>query len=119
MLNKLNIRHRTLSTLNTITKDQTCEIGIRVIEARLTINVAKIGSMTPFAKILFGKEERKTDAFALGGKNPKWNAYFLFTLTSSTIEIIVCDKTFIIGETEVGRCTIYLDDVLQGHNTEW
>ena len=119
MINKQNLKQRTISDLNIETKETKNEIGLRLIEGRLSVNVARIGSMYPYVKVIFGTEIWKSESSSTGGMHPKWNCYHLFEILSQTLEIIVYDKVFLFGDTEIGRCTIHLADVLQGHLTEW
>lgn len=110
-------KQRTISELETESKEFKGELGIKVIEARLNVNVARMGTMSPYIKIMFGKELWKTDYST--GMHPKWNEYHSFSFTCQTMELAVFDKGFILGDTEIGRCTIHLIDVIQGHSTEW
>lgn len=110
-------KQRTISELETDSKEYRGEIGVKVIEARLNVNVARMGAMNPYIKIVFGKEIWKTDYST--GMHPKWNEYHSFPFTCQVIELAVYDKGFILGDTEIGRCTIHLMDVIQGHSTEW
>jgi C2 domain len=119
MLNKQNIRQRTISTLSIEKGRVKSEFILRLIEGRLMINVAKLGLMYPYIRIKYGQEEWKSETSTVGGMKPKWNDLHLFPFISSIMEIIVFDKVFLFGETEIGRCQIYMEDVLQGHNLEW
>ena len=109
-------KQRTISELDSENQLLKGDLNLKIIEARLSINVSRLGPMSPYVKILFGKEVWKSESSS--GMHPKWNEVHLFSPKSSTIEVSVFDKG-IFSDTEIGHCTIHLTDVLQGHLTEW
>ena len=100
MINKQNLKQRTISDLNIETKETKNEIGLRLIEGRLSVNVARIGSMYPYVKVIFGTEIWKSESSSTGGMHPKWNGYHLFEILSQTLEIIVYDKVFLFEDAQ-------------------
>jgi hypothetical protein len=73
--------------------------------------------MSPYVKVTFGKETWKSTSSS--GMHPKWHEVHSFSFKSSTLEVAVYDKGFLFSDTEIGRCTIHMTDVVQGHSTEW
>lgn len=117
MSDKNNPRQRAISDHdfpNTISRP----LSLRLIEANLEINVAKIGSMHPYAKIYYGNEVWKSDSASNPGMSPKWNSIYKLPSAGNTIQLILFHKAFLIGDIEIGRCTISLSDVMQGHLIE-
>ena len=120
MLNKHAHKTRAISNLNfTEGPEQPSAIGIRIIEGRLSVNVSRIGPMYAYVHLIFGQDSWKSDPSSVGGMHPKWNLFHHFSTSSQTLEVIVMNKVFLFGDTEVGRCTIHLSDVVQGHLTQW
>ena len=118
MINKQH-KQRAVSNLDLECSEHKGGIGLRLMEGRLMVNVARIGLMYPYAKVLFGNEMWKSESAINGGMHPKWGFFHYFSETSQTLQVIVLDKAFLFGDTEIGRCTIHLTDVMQGHLTEW
>mmetsp|Transcript_8692 Transcript_8692/g.12920 ORF Transcript_8692/g.12920 Transcript_8692/m.12920 type:complete len:350 (+) Transcript_8692:1752-2801(+) len=95
-------------------------ITFRIIEANLSINVAKIGSMHPFVRVSYNGTNWKSESSSKPGMNPKWNACHSFTYSGSrTLEFTVYHKNLLIGETEIGKVTLNLNEICEGHETEW
>jgi hypothetical protein len=95
------------------------KLGFRLLEGRLSINVAKIGDMNPYVKVVFDKEIWKS--VSSKGMHPKWNDShkFIGSPIAQSLEVTVYDKGFIFGDTEIGKRSIVLNDVIMGHSTEW
>ena len=119
MISKLIPKQRAVSELDIESKEKKTELVFRLIEARLSVNVARIGPMMPYVQVEFGKETWKSKTCNTNGMNPKWNCKHYFEITNHCLDIAVYDKVFLFGDTEIGRCKVYLSDVLQGHLTEW
>lgn len=120
MSGKLNLRQRAISDYEFAKSSKKKQFSLQLHEGRLSTNVAKLGQMYPFVKIFFANEVWKSDSSHQGGLHPKWNQFNQFaSSTQKTLELVVFDKSFFFGETEIGRCTIHLNDVVQGHLTEW
>jgi hypothetical protein len=120
MNSKLSFRQRAISDYELAEKKSQLNFLLQIIEGRLYINVSRLGAMYPYTKLYFGNEIWKSEASVQGGMHPKWNQ--TFSLSSSTqriLELVVYDRSLIFGETEIGRCTVDLHDVVQGHQTEW
>ena len=120
MIGKGNLRQRAISDYEFVKKKTKAQFVVQLHEGRLYINVARIGSMYPIVKFSLGSEVWKSETSEIGGHYPKWNQFFSFPLDiQRNLEVIVFDKSIIFGETEIGRCTILLSDVVQGRLTEW
>jgi hypothetical protein len=93
-------------------------IAIKVLEAQLQLDVAKLGSMKPFVKVTYGNVSWRTDIST--GMKPKWNTTHVFeSCDSDTVEVVVYHKNMLFGETEVGKCVLNLSEVARRHLTEW
>ena len=120
MNGKLNLRQRAISDYEYAKTKNKSQFSLQLHEGRLQINVARLGKMYPFVKSFFGNEMWKSENSENGGQYPKWNQFHQFPVSNQkTLELIVYDKSYIFGDTEIGRCTIHLNDVVQGHLTEW
>jgi hypothetical protein len=92
-------------------------LGLRVIEARLCVNVAKFGDMKPYAVVTYGSQVWKT-ASSLGMK-PVWNSYFeLLYGTLDVVTVEIYHKAMLIGDVEIGKANISLKQVSK-HDAEW
>lgn len=120
MQEKASSRQRAISDYEFDNKKKRVKFTLKLIEGHLHINVARLGAMYPYAKVCFANESWKSEPSPIGGTKPKWNQSYSFSSSNQeTVQIIVCDKSIIFGECEVGRCTIHLNDVRQNHLTEW
>ncbi|OMJ82219.1 hypothetical protein SteCoe_17116 [Stentor coeruleus] len=120
MQEKNNSRQRAISDYEFDNKTKKVKFTLKLIEGHLHINVARLGVMYPYAKVSFANESWKSEPSPIGGTKPKWNQSYSFSSSNQeTVQIIICDKSIIFGECEVGRCTIHLNDVRQNHLTEW
>ncbi|CAG9314891.1 unnamed protein product [Blepharisma stoltei] len=91
---------------------------VKIVEARININVATLGSMKLYCKINSDQIEWKTHS--LSGSNPKWNATYEFRIKeSSSLKVVVHHKEMIFGEKEVGSCDINVKEVSQGRFSNW
>ena len=71
MNGKLNLRQRAISDYELAKKKKKVQFILQVHEGRLSINVARIGTMYPYLKIFFGNEVWKSEASEEGGMHPK------------------------------------------------
>lgn len=93
-------------------------IAIKVLEAQLNLDVAKLGSMKPFVKITYGNVSWRTEISM--GMKPKWNTTHVFeSCDSDIVEVTVYHKNMLFGETEVGKSMLNLSEVAKRHLTEW
>ena len=115
MLSKAH-KQRAISDQHSENQILNYDLNLKIIEARLSINISRIGPMSPYVKIQFGKEVWKSESSS--GMHPKWNEVYLFSPRSSALEVSVHDNG-LFSDTEIGRCTVHFSDVLQGHLTEW
>ncbi|CAG9311760.1 unnamed protein product [Blepharisma stoltei] len=119
MFGKSLLKQRTISSSN-FSPNFSSGVSFRLIEARLTKSVAIIGSMNIYAKVYYSNQIWESSVCSSLGLHPKWDASYHFDYSDShTIQLILFHKAFLLGDTEIGRCTIDLHDVLQGHLTEW
>jgi C2 domain len=120
MIGKLNLRQRAISDYEFGKNKNKAQFCLQVREGRFSVDVARIGVMYPYLKIFFGDEIWKSEPSSNGGMHPKWDQVHQFSYSSQkTLEIIAYDKSLIFGETEIGRCTIHLNDVVQGQLIHW
>lgn len=99
------------------TKTYKAMLGLRVIEARLCVNVAKFGDMKPYAVVTHGTQVWKTAASV--GMKPVWNSYFELTHGASDIVTVeILHKAMLIGDVEIGKANISLKKVSK-HESEW
>lgn len=119
MNGKSNIRQRAISDYNFIRKT-TPQVIVYLQEAKLLVNVSRIGNMYAYAKVKLGKLEFVSLSSEVGGQHPKWNQFFSFPFSyERLLSISVFDKSILFGETEIGRCLIDLSDVMQGRSSCW
>jgi len=63
--------------------------------------------MSPFCQITLGYESYATECS--NGNCPKWNKEFTFNeMTQTSLKLSVHHKAILLGQTEVGHCTIKL-----------
>lgn len=116
----MNLRQRAISDYEFARNRDKSQFVVQLLEGRLSVNVARIGNMYPFVKFTLGNETCRSEISDVGGMYPKWNQFFSFGLNlQKTFDIAVFDKSILFGETEIGKASIYLPDVLQGRHTEW
>jgi len=92
-------------------------LGLRVIEARLCVNVAKFGDMKPYALVTYGAQVWRTASSA--GMKPVWNSYF--ELSYGALDVVTIElfhKAMLIGDVEIGKSNISLKQVSK-HDAEW
>jgi len=95
-------------------------IGVRVIEALLQKNVAKIGHMHVFVQVNYGEQVWKSPLSMRAGMKPRWNSYHNFEINDSDVfHITLYHKAMIFGDIEIGSCNLQLADIRAGHLTEW
>ena len=95
-------------------------MGLRVLEARLQVNVARLGKMNPFVRVVYDQQVWSSNVSSRQGTKPKWNAYHVFERTEAQFVVVeVLHRALMLGDVEVGRCMLQLSDVLQGHQTDW
>ena len=119
MNGKSNIRQRAISDYNFIRKG-TPQVVVYLQEAKLFVNVSRIGNMYAYAKARLGKVEFVSLCSEVGGQHPKWNQFFSFPFSyERLLSVSAFDKSILFGETEIGRCLIDLSEVLQGRSSSW
>lgn len=89
--------------------------SLRVVEARLTVNVARVGHMTPYVEVTCGATTIRTRATTCQDMQPRWNENTVFAF-SRPIVLVVYHKSLMLKDTEVGRCTL---DPVQVQLTDW
>lgn len=95
-------------------------MGLRVLEARLQVNIARLGKMNPFVRVVYDQQVWSTSVSSRQGTKPKWNAYHVFERSDAQFVVVeVLHRALMLGDAEVGRCVLQLSDVLQGHQTDW
>jgi hypothetical protein len=109
-------KQRAISELDSERQVFKYDLNLKVIEARLTTNISRLGPMSPYVKIQSDKEQWRSESSS--GMHPKWNEVYLFSPKSPILEVSIHDKG-LFSDSEIGRCQIHLSDVLQGHLTEW
>ena len=119
-MSKMNSRQRAISDYEFVRNKGKVQFVVQLHEGRLCVNVARIGVMYPFVRFVLGNEVLKSEGSEVGGLYPKWNQFFSFGVNFlKVLEVVVSDKSLLFGETEIGRISIHLPDVLQGRHTEW
>jgi len=95
-------------------------MGLRVLEARLQVNVARLGKMNPFVRVVYDQQVWSSSISSRQGTKPKWNAYHVFERSEAQFVVIeVFHRALMLGDAEVGKCVLQLSDVLQGHQIDW
>ena len=94
------------------------KLTVKVIEAKLTRDTEMFASMSPYVKVLCGGVEYQTKIHESGGKQPKWNQSFNFSIVGErTLTFKIMDKDTFSSDT-IGECTIKLDDVYMEKSIE-
>eukprot|EP00359_Climacostomum_virens_P002869 CAMPEP_0204911656 /NCGR_PEP_ID=MMETSP1397-20131031/9954_1 /ASSEMBLY_ACC=CAM_ASM_000891 /TAXON_ID=49980 /ORGANISM="Climacostomum Climacostomum virens, Strain Stock W-24" /LENGTH=306 /DNA_ID=CAMNT_0052082289 /DNA_START=196 /DNA_END=1112 /DNA_ORIENTATION=+ len=89
--------------------------ALRVVEARLTVNVAKVGHMSPFVEVICGTQTFRTRATTCNDLQPRWNEQTVFSFNRPVV-LVVYHKSLLIKDTEIGRCCL---DPVQMQLTDW
>ncbi|OMJ82791.1 hypothetical protein SteCoe_16441 [Stentor coeruleus] len=82
MQGKSNSRQRVIPDYEFENKKKRVQFTLKLIEGHLHINIARIGSMYPYAKVIFANEVWKSDPSQIGGTKPKWNQIYSFSLSN-------------------------------------
>lgn len=119
MISKTNCRQRAISDY-IFSKKLNVQTVVHLKEAKLLINVARIGQMYPYVRLALGTQELISEASESAGLYPKWNQFFSFSLgTESKMTLTVVDKSLIFGETEIGRTQLDLQQIILNSQTSW
>ncbi|CAG9315457.1 unnamed protein product [Blepharisma stoltei] len=118
MSEKPNFRQRAISD-HDIPSNSSHPIRMRICEANFEINIATLGSQHPYVRIFYGNNKWRTEVAKNSGKTPKWDIEYKLDLEGDTIQVVVFHKGFFFSDPEIGRCTICLSEVVQGHLVEW
>ena len=93
------------------------------MEASLTLNIAKYGSMSVFCSINYSNKEWNSAAVQNieNSTRPKWDQLAIFEdldLQKSLV-VRVFHKTLLFISQEIGSCELKLEDIFNGHQNEW
>ena len=92
--------------------------SVRVLEARLSVNVASFGRMQVTAEVTHGKQLFRTRTAE--GQQPQWHEAHVFELTSETqVQVRVLHCTLLLGNTLIGACTVPLPPVSKRQRSGW
>lgn len=87
-------------------------LSVRVIEAKLETNVAKIGSMNPRVQVDCCGQSWVSKTANNMHKNPVWHQTHTFELNEvSPVTVSVQHKNFFLGTYEIGSCCIKAQDL--------
>jgi len=77
--------------------------------------------MRPYAEVKYGNQIWRSKVAGREGLKPKWmNACNIFLIEKdATFEVVLFHKGRVYGNSEIGRATLSLSDVVQGHLTDW
>ena len=92
--------------------------NVKVLEARLAVNVAKFGHMQVVAEVTHGKQVFRTKAAE--GQQPQWHEAQNFELTSEAeVQVQVLHSTLLLGSTLIGACTVPLPLASKRQRSGW
>jgi len=94
-------------------------LTLEVREGKLTNDTEMIGSMSPYATIVFNGKKLKTKVHNGGGKNPVWGDKFQFEVTSYTEEIFlrIWDQDMTTSDA-VGFTKVKMSSLMINNGTE-
>lgn len=99
---------------------QSSVFSIRIIEARLSISVAKFGCMSLHVEARYGLQSIRTQLASGSDTAPRWEEMHLLELTEAQcVNVKVLHKAVILGDVLVGECEIGLNRLVRRRNTDW
>lgn len=99
---------------------QSSVFSVRLIEARLSVSVAKFGAMSLYSEIQYGAQFIRSQIATGSDSAPKWEEMHLLEVTDAqTVTVKVLHKALIVGDVVVGQCDIELNRLLRRRNTDW
>ena len=95
-------------------------LRLRILEARLTRNVAKFGSMSPFVEATWSEETWKTKAAAGAHLFPSWNEGHIFECQEpAPLQLKIRHNGLLFTHQEIGSCLLSAEDLAQGRSLDW
>lgn len=92
--------------------------NVKVLEARLAVNVAKFGRMQVVAEVKHGTQVFRTRAAE--GQQPQWHEAQVFELASEAqVQVQVLHCTLLLGSTLIGACTVPLPLASKRQRSGW
>ena len=92
--------------------------NVKVLEARLAVNVAKFGRMQVVAEVKHGKQVFRTRA--ADGQQPQWHEAQVFELASEAqVQVQVLHCALLLGSTLSGACTVPLPLASKRQRSGW
>lgn len=93
-------------------------ISISIIQAKLHVNLAIIGSMKTICRVSYLSHSFSTAPAT--GLIPQWDRTHNFIEPGVTVLYLsLIHRSFLISERVVGHCTIQYKEVIQGHLKDW
>jgi hypothetical protein len=95
-------------------------LRLKLLEAILTKNVAKYGSMSPFVEATWNKEIWSSKISKDGHQRPKWDDYHIFdSPEASPLQLKLFHSSLFFAPQEIGCCVVPIDDLYKGLSKEW
>lgn len=99
---------------------QSSVFSIRIIEARLSVSVAKFGAMALYVEAHYGLQSIRTQLASGGDAAPRWEEMHLLELTDAqSVSVKVLHRAVLLGDVLVGECEIGLGRLVRRRNTDW